>query len=391
VVTHLVPMPAVRVANPKPPGSSMAQLLFWMAAVSAVFTYAGYPALLVIWSACRRREIAKVPWLPHVSIVLPVHNGERYISRKLANLLALDYPPELLEILLVSDGSTDRTLEIARQTPDPRIKITEIPVRKGKPTAINVGVARAGGEVVVFNDVRQVIDPSAVRSLVANLHDPTVGAVTGQFFAAQDSGTVAAQLGLYGRYEQWIRKKESEIHSMIGAAGALCAIRRTLFRPLPPEVLLDDIYIPMQIVFRGYRTVFEADARAYDPVDHCPDFYRKLRTLTGNYQILRLQPDILSFRNPVLLQYLCHKVSRLLVPFSLLLMLSASAYLHSGFYAAALIAQLLFYAAAMSSRWLQPIPGLGKLSATGFAFLVANCAAFLGLFMFIRGKRDIWV
>jgi biofilm PGA synthesis N-glycosyltransferase PgaC len=369
----------------------MPALLFWISACCVLLSYLGYPLLLAVWSRLRHRPVVKAACYPPVSVVLPVYNGERFLGRKLANLLALDYPPEFLEIIVVSDGSTDRTVDIVRSVSNPRIKLVEFPARRGKPAALNAGVAQATSQVLVFNDVRQTLAPDAIQKLVANLNDPAVGAATGQFVLASEGGPKSAQLGFYARYEQWIRKKESRIHSMIGAAGAFSAIRRELYRPLPAEVLLDDVYIPMQIIFQGYRNVFETEAVAYDPLDHRPEFYRKLRTLTGNYQILRLLPAILSWRNPVLAQYLGHKVSRLLVPFFLLIAFGTSLYLHSGFYAAALVAQVWFYGVAIAFRQLDRVPGIGKLAAAGYSFVVANCAAFLGFFMFLRGKRDLWV
>ncbi len=367
----------------------MATFIFWLSACVLVCTYLGYPALLALWSWLRPRPVRKGSRLPTISIVLAVHNGEQHLERKLANLLELDYPPDLMEIVLVSDGSTDRTLEIARGVTDPRVRVLELPARRGKPGALNAAVEQARSEIIVFNDVRQTLARDAVRQLAANLCDPAVGAVTGEVFLANEQ--LRPQLSLYYRYEHWMRRKESVIHSMIGSSGAFSAIRRSLFRPLPEGVILDDIYTPMQILLRGYRTVFERDAWAYDPHDDRPEFRRKLRTLTGNYQILFLMPEILTPRNPLLVQYICHKLTRLAGPFFLLLLLGSSLWLHRGFYAAALAAQLGFYATALSFRWLRRFPGLATLSASSHSFLVANCAAAASLFVFLRGKKDVWV
>ncbi len=368
----------------------MAKFLFWLSVSVILFSYAGYPLLLAGWSRLCRRPVQKAPYLPQVSIVLAVYNGEEYLGRKLANLLLeLDYPADRLEIVVVSDGSTDRTVEIARQIEDPRLRVFALAARNGKPTALNLGVEQARGEIVVFNDVRQTMARDAVRELVANFDDPAVGAATGELVLTNEA--LRPQLGLYYRYEQWMRRNESAVHSMIGAAGAFSAIRKSLFRALPPEVILDDVYTPMQIVLQGYRTVFDPSAKAYDPHDTRSEFRRKLRTLTGNYQILFLLPQILTPRNPLLVQYVCHKLTRLAVPFFLLLLLGSNLWLRSGIYAVSLAGQLAFYLTALSFRQLRRLPGLATVSASGFSFLVANCAALLGLFVFLRGKKDIWI
>ncbi len=367
----------------------MSKVLFWVSAGVIAFTYLGYPILLAVWSRLRPQPVRKGEWFPTVSIILAVHNGDRFIKQKLANLLALDYPAERVEIIVVSDDSTDRTVELAHSLKEPRVRVIELAARGGKSYALNQGVEQAHGEIVVFSDVRQTVAPDALRKLIANLYDPEVGAVSAQFFLTNEE--LRPRLGFYYRYEQWVRRRESEIDSMVGAAGALSAIRRKLFRPLPPGLILDDVYTAMQVVFRGYRSVFEPEAKAYDPHDERPEFQRKLRTLTGNWQLLFLMPGILSPRNRVLAQYLCHKLARLGVPFFLLLLLGASAWLHRGFYAFALAAQLAFYGVALCFPRLKRFPGLATVSASGSSFVMANCAALLGFFVFLRGKRDVWV
>jgi biofilm PGA synthesis N-glycosyltransferase PgaC len=372
--------------------SAVAKFVFWLSVSFIAFSYLGYPALLAFWSWLRPRAVRKSFCFPFVSIIVPVHNGVEYVERKLANLLGqMDYPADKYEVILVSDGSTDGTLEAAQRITDPRFRLFILSVRSGKANALNLGVRQARGEIVVFNDIRQTMAPGAVRELVANFSDPDVGAVTGEMVLVDDQGRVRPQLGIYYRYEQWIRRKESAIHSMIGSAGAFSAIRRNLFRPLPGQVILDDIYTPMQIVLQGYRTVFDASALAYDPHDHRSEFQRKQRTLTGNYQILFLLPTILTLRNPLLVLYLFHKVFRLIVPFFLLAALGVNFFLPSGFYAATLGAQVLFYLTAFESRRLRKLPVIGTVAASGSTFVLANCAALLGLFFFLRRKPEIWV
>ena len=370
----------------------MAKFLFWLSVGVVSFTYFGYPALLGIWGWLRPRKVHKAAILPSVSVVITAHNGADYFSRKITNLLEeVDYPPDKLEVVLVSDGSTDGTLEQAQCVSDPRFRLFALPARSGKPTALNLGVKEARGEIVIFNDMRQTMAPSAVRELVANFNDPAVGQVTGEMTLLDENNAFRPQYGIYYRYEHWIRLKESSINSMIGSAGAFSAIRRSLFKPLPPEIILDDVYTPMQIAIQGYRTVFDSSALAYDPHDSRPEFHRKQRTLTGNYQILFLLPAILTPRNPLLLFYVCHKVLRLIVPFFMLAALGANLFLHSAFYLATLAAQVLFYLIALASPRLRDLPAIGPFAASGSTFVLANCAAVMGLFFFLRRKRDLWV
>jgi len=370
----------------------MARFAFWLSVSFVAFSYLGYPALLAIWSALRPKPVRKAPLFPFVSIVVSAYNSCNYVERKLTNLLSeIDYPDDQYEVILVSDGSNDGTLEAAQSIVDPRLRVFTLPVRSGKPTALNLAVKEARGEIVVFNDMRQTMAPSAVRELVANFNDPAVAAVTGEMTLADAEGHLRPQLGIYYRYEHWIRRKESEIYSMIGSAGSFSAIRRSLFQPLPRKVILDDVYTPMQIVLRGYRTVFDATALAYDPHDQRSEFRRKLRTLTGNYQILLLIPAILTPRNPLLLLYIFHKIFRLIVPFFLMATFVANLFLRTGFYGFTLAAQVLFCLMVLGAPWLRKLPAIGTIAASGSMFLQANCAALFGLVFFLRRKWDIWV
>jgi poly-beta-1,6-N-acetyl-D-glucosamine synthase len=367
-------------------------LVFWLSVSFVTFAYVGYPLLLGIWTRFWPRPVTKSPCTPSVSVVIPIYNGLAYLDHKLENLLSqIDYPGDKFEVILVSDGSADGTPEAARAVTDPRFRFFALPSHQGKPAALNLGVSQARGEIVVFNDMRQTMAPDAVRQLVANFSDPAVGGVTGEMVLLDHHGHIRHKLGFYYRYEQWIRRKESEAHSMIGSAGAFSAIRRSLFCPLPEGVILDDVYTPMQIVLQGFRTVFDSAAVAYDPHDQRSEFQRKMRTLTGNYQILFLLPPILSPRNPLLVPYLSHKVARLFVPFFMLGALGANFFHYSGFYAFTLAAQILFYSLTLGSRWLRRFPAVGTFAASGFAFVQANVAALLALFLFLGRKRDIWV
>lgn len=367
-------------------------VLFWSSLGLVVFCYLGYPLLLWVWGRWRVRPVRKAEIWPRVSVVLAVRRGREFLRRKLDDLLDLDYPRGLLEFLVVFDGLEDGSPEVAQHYPDPRFRWMVFPEHRGKPTALNAGVAQTTGEILVFTDVRQTLAPDAIRQLAANFNDPEVGAVTGELWLADKPPRKEDRaLGLYYRYEQWMRRRESQIYSTVGATGALYALRRELYRPLPAELLLDDMYAPLQAVLGGYRCVFEPEARAYDPRDTRSEFRRKIRTLAGNYQLLKLCPRLLAPQNPVWLQLICHKLARLAVPFALLALLASSAYLAGLFYGTLLALQVAFYAFALVFWRLPRLPRLARLSEIAFAFLVANCAAFVSLFVFLRGRRDVWV
>ncbi len=311
--------------------------VFWTALALVAYVYLGYPLLLAAWSRLaprpvRRRVPAPGGWEPAVSLVIAAHNERGTIEQKIENCLALDYPPDKLQVVVSLDAPSDGTERVARESlrRHPALTLVESTRHDGKAAALDRAVAAARGEVVVFCDARQEVAPDAVRELVANLADPEVGAVTGELVLLDGRDRPAADgVGLYWRYEKAMRAMESRIHSTVGATGALYAVRRELYAPLPRRAILDDVIVPMRAVLAGRRTVYEPRARAYDRV--CPpevEFRRKVRTLAGNFQLLGLMPELLQpWRNPVFLQFVSHKLGRLLVPHLLIVLLVSNALL----------------------------------------------------------------
>ena len=349
------------------------ETLFWVSALAVAYVYAGYPALLAIWARAAGRPVRRRPsfdkrnW-PAVSVIIAAHNEGARLPGRIANLLNQSYPGAV-EIVVVSDGSTDGTAAaVARFERD--VRYIEVP-RGGKPLALNAGVAAASGSILVFADARQRFSADAILHLVSNFDDPEVGGVTGELVldCEQDDqavrqaqgradSTIGDGVGLYWKYEKWLRRHESLIRSTLGATGAIYALRRQLWRPLPPATLLDDVLAPMRAVLEGSRIVFDERARAFDRAspDGAAEARRKIRTLAGNYQILTLEPRLLvPFVNPVWVQYLSHKFGRLLVPWALVCAFVASAALASDgwFYTAVLSLQLAFYGLAVVGGWIE--------------------------------------
>jgi len=360
-------------------------IVFWVSVGLIAYVYAGYPLLMAAWARLRRSEPLDAPdaYRPGISIVIAARNEGSRLPARIENLLALDYPPSRREIIIVSDGSTDDTLDVLRRYRHV-VHALSVPAG-GKATALNIGVARASHEIVVFADARQAFAPDALQALAAPFADPAVGAVSGELLldaesalfadrrAAADrrrghagqlrasaierrissrrltvASTIADGVGMYWRYEKRLRRLESEVGSMLGATGAIYAIRRSLWRPLPGDTILDDVLTSMRIVLQGHRVVFSDRARAFDraAVDADHEARRKVRTLAGNYQLLALEPRLLlPWRNPVWLQYVSHKLGRLLVPYALLTLFAATIVLAASewIYMAALVGQVSFY------------------------------------------------
>jgi cellulose synthase/poly-beta-1,6-N-acetylglucosamine synthase-like glycosyltransferase len=336
------------------------QTLFWVSAFVIAYVYAGYPALLGAWARLANRTPRTLPegavraW-PPISIIVAARNEAHRLPGRLANLQELTYPGRR-EIVVVSDGSTDGTLEALR-TFAPHVKIIDLPAG-GKPRALNAGVAASTGEILVFADARQRFCQNALVEMVANFDDRRVGGVTGELMldCEGDEGaasTIGEGVGLYWKYEKWMRR----VGSTLGATGAIYALRRRCWSPLPPDTLLDDVLAPMRAVLAGCRIVFEEKAVAFDRTspDGAAESRRKTRTLAGNYQILAQEPRLLlPIVNPVWLQYVSHKVGRLVVPWALVGLFVASAALSArgAFFIAVFIAQLVFYGLALAGAWI---------------------------------------
>jgi cellulose synthase/poly-beta-1,6-N-acetylglucosamine synthase-like glycosyltransferase len=355
--------------------------VFWVSTVVIGYIYVGYSVLLAAWARLVPRPVLKASLEstraapPSISIVLAVRNEAARVPARIINLLELDYPGRR-EIIVVSDGSTDGTADAIRSffgvnhdsgsmtrltTTPADIRVIEVPAG-GKPAALNAGVAAASGELLVFADARQRFSPDTLLHLAANFADPRVGGVNGELRldceapAGADS-SISEGVGLYWKYEKWMRRQESAVWSTLGATGAIYALRRRLWTPLPADTLLDDVLAPMRAVLAGHRIVFEENAIAYDQTspDAAAESRRKVRTLAGNYQILWHEPRLLlPFANPVWLQYLSHKVGRLIVPWALVAVFAASAVLAAShwLYATAFVGQLAFYALAAFGGWL---------------------------------------
>lgn len=379
-----------------------AVLLFWASLALLGYTVVGYPAAIALWARLwprHERHDKHDDALPTVTIVVVAHNEAPRIAARLDNLLALDYPRELLTVLLCSDGSSDPTVVLARACADPRVSVLAFEQRRGKAAVLDDAVARATGEIVLFADARQHFDRAALRALVSAFADPKVGVVSGElrFEADRDASTVGTGVGAYWRYEKSIRRAESLVDSSVGATGAIYAIRRRLFTPIPATTILDDVLIPMSIVGAGYRTLFEPTALAYDHAagTAAEEFARKVRTIAGTFQLFSHHGWLLDpRRNRLWLQTVSHKFLRLLGPLALITALVANLFLlASPLYRVTLALQILLYGAALLEQVHPRRARRGRIYrvvlGVPYAFCLLQAATLLGFVRFVAGTQSV--
>lgn len=374
-----------------------AQVIIWACALLLGYTYFGYP--LIVWCLARWRPHpwTAIPREPDVSVVIVAYNEEATIARRLRNLIDTDYPIQRMEIVVVCDGSTDRTAAIARSFANQGVRTIEFSRRRGKSAVLNDVVSSARADIVVLTDVRQRFARRAIKHLVADFADPRVGAVGGDLKLV--SGDAGSQIGtgarVYWNYEKFIRRHEAALDSTIGATGAVYAIRRRLFRPIPPDTILDDVLIPMEVVRQGYRVLFEPRAVAFDRTSASArsEALRKTRTIAGNFQLFLTKPWLsLPFYNRLWLQTVSHKGLRLVIPLLLFTAFAVNAaLLPVGFYRFTFAAQVLFYGAAIAGRALRHKRHKPPWLNVPYTFCVLNWATVVAFFRFVTGRqRSAW-
>jgi len=362
------------------------KVLFWASTLFVTYAYIGYAGLMWLLARSRPKPVTKGPVRPKVSIVMPVHNGAAALPGKLKNLSELAYPRDLLEVVVASDGSTDTTADILSSAP--QVKTVLCP-RVGKAEALNRALAVSSYEIVVFTDVRQQIEPGAISELVANFADDNVGCVSGELMFSP-SWTKISGVSAYWKVEKFIRRCESDSGSVIGATGAFYAVRRSLITDLPVGTLLDDVFIPLNVIKQEKRVIFEPEARVWDemPEDTSSEFKRKVRTLAGNIQMLQLTPWVIT-DGSVRFRFVSHKLTRLLAPWLLLaVFFSAWSLAGSAFYLAVALLQSGFYGLAIATL-VMPSLFQGRVVSVARAFCVMNTAAAVAVFSYVRHRRDL--
>ena len=370
--------------------------VFWTSAAALAATYVGYPAVVFLLSRFVRRSVPSDEGRskPAVTLIIAARDEEGVIGQKVRTCLEQDYPEDRLEILVVSDGSTDGTIDAVERLGSPRIRVMGLPSAAGKATALNEAMSTVGTEFVVLSDARQALEPDAVSRLMRWFPDPRVGAVSGDLhFAGRPDRGVERAMAIYWGYEREIRDSESRLDSCIGATGALYAIRSRLWKPLPAGLILDDVFTPMQIALQGYRVQYETQAAATDRFSTSPgvEFRRRVRTLSGNYQLLGALPDLLvPWRNRLWIQFMFHKIGRLASPLFLFLMFIASAFIPGLPYKLLFGAQAFVWITGLGIRsewlpaWLRRPHGVLR------TFALSQVAAATAFWKFLRNDYDVW-
>jgi biofilm PGA synthesis N-glycosyltransferase PgaC len=362
--------------------------VFLISAAFILYVLFGYPLLLAVAARRSHRPVRKDLVYRTVSVLMPVRNGEQWIAAKLQSIFNLRYPRELLQVIVVLDNCTDSTEAIARSFDG--VLVLDNP-QSGKATALNTALGRATGEILFFTDVRQELDPDALANLVACFADPAVGVASGELFIREGTTNEEANTGLYWKYEKWIRKNLSAIDSIPGATGAIYAMRRKLAVTLPQNTLLDDVHQPLGSFFQGYRIILEESARAYDfPTSLNSEFYRKVRTLAGLYQIMWRYPALLGPGNRMWLHFLSHKVARLLLPFAFIGLGLSSVLLPDPWRMVALGTQAAFYLLAWVDRFVPEGLVVKKVTSPIRTFVVLVLAALFAVSIFFRPSKSFW-
>jgi poly-beta-1,6-N-acetyl-D-glucosamine synthase len=370
--------------------TKLSVILFLAGAGFALYIVAGYPLLLAVLAWWRPKPVHKRFTDKTVTVLLAVYNGEKWIRTKLESILRLDYPRLRMQILVISDGSMDQTDSLVKEFGAEGVELLRVP-HGGKAAALNAGMAQATGEVLFFTDVRQQLEPDALRQLVTCLGDPAVGGASGHVVFVKSDGGGEADVGLYWRFEKWLRDKLTAVDSLLVATGCVYALRRELARPLPDAALIDDAYLPLAAIFGGYRFVFERQAIAYDyPTQLDVEFQRKVRTLAGLFQLVGSYPRLLNVLTRVGFHFFSYKLGRLLLPYALLLMAVSGFWLPRPWAEAAIGAQVLLYGLAAVDHWVPAGFAMKRLSAACRTFVVLIAAAFCAGSVLFVPASGLW-
>lgn len=378
-----------------------ANMLLMAGFLGILHSYAAYPLFWLVWRSRKStaRVAAPAGGAPKtVSVVISAFNEEAHIERRIRNLLETDYPAGLVEIVIASDGSTDRTMDIARSlsAPGRQLRLLDYPERRGKVNVLNDACQQATGDILVFSDANVDFDPSAIGELAKALDSLGVGCACGRLRFRVKSGVAHEESeGLYWALETWLKKHEGEAGCLLGANGAIYAMPRHLWEACPPDTIIDDFFIPMRLMMQGWKTVYAPAALAEEdlPPLAADEFGRRIRIGAGNFQtLMRCLPMLNPARGLAAWAFFSHKVLRWLGPFFMIFILAGSGIQAMRGHPAGiplLFAQAVFYGAACAGTKQRQSRGLsGKLAAVATHFVSMNLALLLGFFRWIKGSQQ---
>ena len=368
------------------------ELVFSLSLFLIFYAYLGYPLSLVILCLFKRNPVAKAPFEPTVSLIITACNEENRLRDKLENTISLDYPKEKLQVIVASDGSSDKTNVIARSYLTHGIKLLDFPNRRGKESAQKDAVQHAIGDVIVFSDVATRIAPNGIREIVSNFADPSIGCVSSVDKIIDPAGKPCGE-GFYVRYEMWLRDLESKVNSLVGLSGSFFAARKEVCRDFSGE-MQSDFRTVLNSIKMGLRGVSDSEAIGYylDISDSRREFDRKVRTVIRGLTVFFRNTEFLNpFRYGFFsYQYLCHKLLRWLVPVFLFAALATNVVLslHSVAYSLFLLLQLAFYGTAIHGWLTKPPPSNVALKIPLYFFMV-NTAIVVAWYRYLSGKRMV--
>jgi cellulose synthase/poly-beta-1,6-N-acetylglucosamine synthase-like glycosyltransferase len=372
--------------------TTTALIVFWAAAGAVAFAYVGYSLSIVLIGLLVRRPVRRADIEPRISFIITAYNEEKDLARKIEQTLSLDYPQDRLELIVASDGSTDRTDEIARSFADRGVRLLRVEGRVGKTETQNQAVRAATGEILVFSDATTEYDPRALRMLMRNYADPKVGAVSGRYEYFNPTGA-AIGLGsiLFWKYENLIKRLQSSIRTITGCCGCIYSVRRSAYVPLPADII-SDLCEPLKVLESGHRIVFEPEAIAFEETTEKvrEEFGMRVRVAVRGMRGLLFMRKLLNpFRHGfVAYQLLGHKVSRWLVPVFLMLMFVANLFLLDHlFYQVTLGLQVLAYLTAAIGRYAERLR-LPFVSIPLY-FVTVNLAMVVAMWRVIKGQRAV--
>ena len=374
-------------------------LVFFLALIVFLYTFAGYPLILALWSRFAAAKIAEydsIETTPTLDIIMVVHNGAEYIEEKLTNLVSLNYPGKQPGIIVVLDACTDQTRALIDAMQLSQVTVLEQQEKRGKPAGLNLAVATSQAELLFMTDVRQPIQNDAVEKMLRRFSDPQMAAVSGELVFRQEGiSDFGKGMDAYWRYEKFIRERESRVGSVAGVTGAIYLLRRSFYKPIPDETLLDDVLIPMQAVLAGGKVKFESGAYAFDipSNDIEREKARKTRTLAGNFQLVQLNPALANpLKNPIWFQFVSHKLLRLLSPFLLVIIFVSNFFLVDShvFFTLTLLAQIVLYGMALAAFASESLRCRKPLSII-HSFMNLMLYTFYGFLAYARGNYSgLW-
>jgi poly-beta-1,6-N-acetyl-D-glucosamine synthase len=368
------------------------EVFFWSAVAIPIYGYLGYPLTLVALRRILKRGVRKQDITPRVSLLVPAYNESATIERKIRNSLALDYPDHLIEIVVVCDGSKDGTPQLAARLANSaeaqgRVRVLDFPVNRGKIMALNAAVAELRGEIIVFSDASAILNTDAVRVLVRNFADRSVGSVSGKYTVIKPHEvSIGASEDFYWKYETFLKTQEGELSSALGGHGHLHAIRAELYPFPPPGTINDDYIIHASVIAKGWRAVYEPEAVISEEAHEMTGFGRRVRIMAGNIQQLREIATLLRPLRPLpLFFFVCHKGLRLVVPFAMIAALLANVFLlNQRMYQLSFAGQIAFYTLAICGATIRLRP---KFLMLPYYFSMINTAMFVGTYHAATGLR----